>query len=71
MEARVARVFFVIPNVINAVQLLDTVIELPLPLQALLLPLLGLLNVRVLFIPPRTVSGALLNCIPSYCEGLR
>ena len=66
-----AYVFFVIPNVINAVQLLDAVIELPLPLRALLPPLPGLLNVKVLLILPRTVSRALLSCIPSHCEGSR
>jgi len=65
VEARVACVFFVIPDVV------DAVIELPLPLQALLPPLLGLFDVGVLLVPPRTVSGALLSCIPSYCEGLR
>ena len=70
MEARVAYVFFVIPNVVNAVRLPDAVIELPLPLQALLPPLLGLLNVKVLLIPPKTVSRALLSCIPSHCKGL-
>jgi len=68
---RVVTVFFVIPNIVNAVWLLDAVIKLPLPLQALLPPLLGLLDVRVLLVPPRTVSGALLSCIPSYCEGSR
>jgi len=71
VEARVAYVFFVIPDIINAVRLPDAVIKLPLPLQALLPPLPGLLNVKVLFIPPKTVSGALLSCIPSYCEGSR
>jgi len=69
VEAYVARVFFVIPDIINAVRLPDAVIELPLPLQALLPPLLGLLDVRVLLIPPRTVSGALLSYIPSHCKG--
>jgi len=67
----VAYVFFVIPNVINAVQLLDAVIELPLPLRALLPPLPGLFNVKVLLILPRTVSRALLSCIPSHYKGLR
>ena len=71
MEACVARVFFVIPDVVDAIRLPDAVIELPLPLRALLPPLPGLLDVRVLLIPPRTVSGALLSCIPSYCKGLR
>jgi len=70
VEARVAYVFFVIPNVVNAVRLPDAVIELPLPLQALLPPLPGLLNVKVLLIPPKTVSRALLSCIPSHCKGL-
>jgi len=70
VEARVACVFFVIPDVVDAVRLPDAVIELPLPLRALLPPLLGLLDVRVLLIPSRTVSGALLSCIPSYCKGL-
>jgi len=71
VEARVARVFFVIPDVVDTVRLPDAVIKLPLPLQALLPPLPGLLDVRVLLIPLRTVSGALLSCIPSHCEGLR
>jgi len=70
VEARVAYIFFIIPDVINAVWLPDAVIKLPLPLRALLPPLPGLLNVRVLLVPPRTVSGALLSCIPSHCKGL-
>ena len=71
MEACVACVFFVIPDVVDAVRLPDAVIELPLPLRALLPPLPGLLDVRVLLIPPKTVSRALLSCIPSHCKGLR
>ena len=66
-----ACVFFVIPDVINAVRLPDAVIELPLPLRALLPPLPGLLDVKVLLVLPRTVFRALLSCIPSYYEGLR
>jgi len=70
VEARVACVFFVIPDVIDAVRLPDTVIELPLPLQALLPPLQGLLDVKVLLVLLRTVSRALLSYIPSHCKGL-
>ena len=71
VEARVARVFFVIPDVVDAVRLPDAVIELPLPLRALLPPLPGLLDVGVLLVPPRTVSRALLSCIPSHYKGSR
>jgi len=71
VEARVACVFFVIPDVVDAVRLPDAVIKLPLPLRALLPPLPGLLNVKVLLILPRTVFRALLSCIPSHYEGLR